>query len=245
VLDPHLPEAHIVLGLLKYNFDWNWEGAERDFRRAVELDAKSEDSHSWLANFLRAHGRYEESIERFEEARRINPFSSTYVQLLGEAFWFAGRIDEALGMLDQASRLNPANSTPHWRRTWIYESLGRHDEAMAERRIAVRLDNDPDLAPVFEREYAKSYQAALEAELRWRGLRGDFWEMAHLELLLGRTGVALDLIERCVIEYCANTPVLATEPRFRALHAEPRFRAVAARARLSRLLSTPGLSSAR
>ena len=237
LLDPQLPEAHVVLGMLKYNFEWDWDGAERDFRRAVELDAKTEDAHSWLANFLRAQGRYEESIQHFEEARRINPFSGTHVQLLGEAYWYAGRLDEALGMLDQASRLNPANSAPHWRRTWIYDMLGRREEALAERRIAVRLDNDPDLAPIFEREFAKGYQAALEAELRWRGLRDDLWEMAHLELLLGRSGVALDLIERCVIEYCANTPILATEPRFGALHSEPRFRALAARTHLSRLLS--------
>lgn len=244
-LDPQLPEAHVVLGMLKYNFEWDWDGAERDFRRAVELDAKFEDGHSWLANFLRAQGRSAESIQHFEEARRINPFSGTYVQLLGEAYWFAGRLDEALGMLDQASRLFPANSMPHWRRTWIYDTLGKRDEALAERRIAVRLENDPDIAPIFEREYAKGYQAALEAELQWRASRGDQWEMAHLELLLGRPDVALELIERCVIEYCANAPVLATEPRFRALHAEPRFRAVAARAHLSRLLPPPRLSSAR
>jgi DNA-binding winged helix-turn-helix (wHTH) protein/TolB-like protein/Tfp pilus assembly protein PilF len=243
MLDPQLPEAHIVLGLLKYNFEWNWDGAERDFRRAVELDSRIEDAHSWLANFLRAQGRYEESIQQFEEARRINPFGGTYAQLLGEAYWFAGRLDEALGMLDQASRLNPANSTPHWRRVWIYDTLGRRDEALAGRRVAVRLENDPDFAPAFEREYAKGYQAALEAELRWRGLREDLWEMAHLELLLGRTDVALDLIERCVNEYCANAPILATEPRFRTLHAEPRFRALAARAHLSQLLSPAGALS--
>jgi tetratricopeptide (TPR) repeat protein len=206
----------------------------------VELDPKTEDAHSWLANFLRVQGRSADSIQHFEEARRINPFSGTYVQLLGEAYWFAGRLDEALGMLDQASRINPTNSMPHWRRAWIYDTLGRREEALAERRIAVRLENDPDLAPIYEREYAKGYQAALEAELRWRELREDFWEIAHLELLLGRTGVALDLIERCVIEYCANAPVLATEPRFRALHAEPRLRALAARAGLSTLLSPPG-----
>ena len=238
-LDPQLPEAHIVLGMLKYNFDFNWDGAEQDFRSAVGLDPRMEDAHSWLANFLRAQGRYPESIQQFEEAVRINPFSGTYVQLLGEAHWFAGHIDEALGMLDQASRLSPANSTPHWRRTWIYDVLGRHDEALAERRIAVRLDNDPDLAPVFESELRKSRDAALEAELRWRQSRGDHWEMAHIELLLRRPDVALDLIERCVSEYCANTPILATEPRFRALHSDPRFRAIAARANLSDLLPPP------
>jgi len=113
---------------------------------------------------------------------------------------------------------------------------GRRDEAMAERRIAVRLDNDPFLAPLFAQESAKGYEAALEAELRWRGQPEDFWEMAHLELLLGRKNVALDLIERCVIEYCANTPALATEPRFIALRSEPRFRALAERAHLSPLL---------
>src|SRR6185436_16794716 len=74
-LDPDLAEAHTALGLVRFYFEWDWSGAEVEFRRALELNPGSQAVHEEYGNFLDAMGRLDEGLARSQEAARLDPLS--------------------------------------------------------------------------------------------------------------------------------------------------------------------------
>jgi DNA-binding winged helix-turn-helix (wHTH) protein/TolB-like protein len=236
-LDSNLAEAHTVLGILKYNFAWDWTGAERDMQRAVDLDPQSEDALSWLGNLMRAQGRYDESLAFYARAREINPLGTAVTEQLGQALWFAGRTDEALGMLEEATRLDPTAGAARWARVYVFDTLSRGDDAIRERRQTAIATGDTSYRDALAGAIPRGYRAVLERDLEVREARSELWEIAALATQLGDHDRALAALERCVDEHCPNAPLLVTEPRLRSLHGEPRFRTLAARMNLAETLA--------
>ena len=75
-LDPDLAEAHTALGLVRFYFEWDWSGAEMEFRRALELNPGSQAVHEEYGNFLGMMGRLDEGLARSRKQRGSTPFPS-------------------------------------------------------------------------------------------------------------------------------------------------------------------------
>jgi serine/threonine-protein kinase len=137
-LDPDLAEAHTALGLVLFYFEWDWAGAEAEFRRALELNPGSQAVNEEYGHFLITMSRFDEGLARTREAVRLDPLSVGPVHNLAIAAMVRGDYDEAAAGFRRAIDIDP-----NW--TWGYTKLARtlaHQkkckEAFAQAEIAER-----------------------------------------------------------------------------------------------------------
>lgn len=137
-LDPDLAEAHAALGLVRFYFEWDWAGAEAEFRRAIELNPGSRVGQEEYGWFLTALGRLDEGLAHSQDAARLDPLSVGPVHDMAINFMIRGDLDQAAATFRRAIDIDP-----NW--TWGYVKLGRTlamqgkcPEAMAQAEVAER-----------------------------------------------------------------------------------------------------------
>ncbi|NIM48620.1 MAG: tetratricopeptide repeat protein, partial [Gemmatimonadales bacterium] len=137
--DERLPEAHVALGAVSWYFDWNAPEAEREYKRAVELNPSHSDAHLWLAFFLGEIGRWDEAIAAARRAQELDPLSVMANNAAGEVFYLKREYDRAAEAFGKNLDLEPTNAGNHYYIAWPYEQQGMYEEAIAELETAVRL----------------------------------------------------------------------------------------------------------
>ena len=106
-LDESLAEAHNSLAYAKLYYDWDWNGAEKEFRRALELNPNYAIAHHWYHEYLVAMGRFEEGHSQILRAQELDPLSLMISADVGWGFYFARRYDDALEQLRKTLELEP------------------------------------------------------------------------------------------------------------------------------------------
>jgi len=135
-LDDSLSEAHQSLAGLKFWHEWDWEGAEREFRRAIELDPDLPATHRFYGYFLSNMGRHEQALAETKIAHELDPTSAVTHARLGQFLYQAGDHTAALEQLRRALRLDPDYWMTRLNLGRIYERQGRFAEALVELRAA-------------------------------------------------------------------------------------------------------------
>lgn len=133
-MDDQLAEAHASLARNKAFYDWDWTGAETEFKRAITLKPSYASAHHLYGEFLVSQGRFKEAISEMQESVKLDPLSTVNgADLGGEAFFYARQYGDAIGQL-QATISQDANKTwyPHYLLGWAYAQTGRLQEAIAE-----------------------------------------------------------------------------------------------------------------
>lgn len=95
-IDDSVAEAHSSLGAIKLFYDWDWQGAEQQFKRASELNPSYAHAHQWNGLNLCAQGRLEEAIAEMKRAQELDPLSLIISTNVGWAYYFARRYDQAI-----------------------------------------------------------------------------------------------------------------------------------------------------
>lgn len=227
-LDAALAEAWAVLGRVKMEYDWDWDGAEADLAHAVALNPSSVEALATYGQFLSAMGRHEEAIETMEQARRLDPRRLETLQFSGMVYWMAHEYERALQVFSEADLVGPHSLRNLMGRITILDQIGRHDEAMVDRLAFLkRLDG---AAPVGARvEEVNRTEGWAAAMVEWIGLleRTNRWESAAVQwMAVGDRARALDVLERVVGRRSTFAPFMRQFPPFRDLHGEPRFREI-------------------
>lgn len=240
-LDEGLAEAWAVLGRVKMEYDWDWDGAEADLTHALALNASSVEALAATGEFLSVMGRHDEAIETMEQARRLDPRSVEMLQHLGIVYWMAGKPEQALEAVTESLTIVPDSPRGHYGRMLILDQLGRRDEAMVERLATLRgLSVAQGLAEHVESlAGSQGWRAAMEA---WIGLleRTNRWEGAAMQwMAAGEPSRALDALEHCVKARTTYLGFTGQSPCFRALHGNPRFHGVL---RALKLEGRPGIA---
>src|SRR5262249_33123434 len=106
-LDERLAEAHTSLALIYEKYDWNWKAAEKEFRRAIELDPNYATAHHWYAEYLGYQARFDEALAESERARRLDPLSLIIAVDRGEILIFAHQYDRAIEQLQAVIGVDP------------------------------------------------------------------------------------------------------------------------------------------
>jgi tetratricopeptide (TPR) repeat protein len=136
---PGLVEAYPALAYAAMYYDWDWPGAERAFRRAIELHPGYANAHQWYGNFLSIMGRPQESIAQFERALALDPLSALKHASLGWGCYFARRHERAVEECRRGVELEPSNVVAH---AWLamgLEAVGRAEEAVLRAEEAASL----------------------------------------------------------------------------------------------------------
>jgi tetratricopeptide (TPR) repeat protein len=132
-------EAHSSLAMVKYRFDWDWEGAEKEFKRAFELNRGYSAAHYWYSNYLGVSGRFEEAFVHAKTARELSPFSPVMHLGLGLLLYASGQNEKAIEQLRGTTTLDAKYPIPHVVLGLTFGRKGRFDEAIAEFKTALAI----------------------------------------------------------------------------------------------------------
>jgi len=135
-IDPDLAEAHASLGLMKQNFEWDWVGAEKEFRRASELNSNYPTAHHWYGLFLCEMKRNDEAIKEGRLAQTLDPLSPIISTSLGVTLMSAGEYGSGFELLKRTFELAPTFPEPHLWVSKAYGTRGLYREAMSEAQQA-------------------------------------------------------------------------------------------------------------
>lgn len=157
-LDDSLAEPHTSLAFIAETHEWDWKTAEREYKRALELNPGDARAHHWYAGYLMYVGRYEEGIAEAERARDLDPLSLPANNALAGRLLVAGRIREALEQVQKTLELDPNFAPAHQTLGWVYLNRGRVEEAVREFQKAVEISgtDDTDLLLDLGFAYAKA-----------------------------------------------------------------------------------------
>jgi tetratricopeptide (TPR) repeat protein len=239
-LDDSLAEAHASLGLVKLLHDWEWDEAERRFRRALALKPGLAIAHHWFSELLMARGRTAEALSELERAEELDPLSVILPTDRCRALYFARRYADALGSCRRALDADPAFVPALITQGMVLEETGRHAEALAAFREVARLSGDgPQQRTLVARATALAGDAAaarrmleqIEEEGRSRYISP--YSLALVHAALGDRDEAFRLLNAAVDERSSWMTYLAVNPRLDALRGDPRFAAVLKRVGLT------------
>jgi DNA-binding winged helix-turn-helix (wHTH) protein/TolB-like protein/Tfp pilus assembly protein PilF len=107
-MDEALAEAHTSLAYVKYYYDWDWPSAEREFRRAIEINPNYATAHQWYAEYLFYMARFDESIAEIERARELDPASLVINTELGSPYFYMRQYDQAMEKYRKALEMDPS-----------------------------------------------------------------------------------------------------------------------------------------
>jgi serine/threonine protein kinase/tetratricopeptide (TPR) repeat protein len=230
-LDPDLAEAHALLGHLRYAFDYDWTGAERELLRAIELNPNSGEAYDFYGLMLSALERYDEAIEMQRRAHELDPLAhrmdliTTYLR--------AGRYDEALRGVMRVLEVEPHLALAHATLGWVHLLTGKPEAGIAALRQALALSPESTmyqaqlgqaLARVGRREEARELLRRLE-ELATRRYVSPY-HLAYVHTGLEDYDQAMDWLERAYEERAGGVFGVRGSFLFAPLHSHPRFEAL-------------------
>jgi len=146
LLDPQLAEAHTSLGLIKFQYDWDWDGAERELQEAISINPSYAPAHHFYADYLKAMGRFDEALVEIEKAQELDPLSLAISTGVGHVLYLSQQYDEAIEQYQKAVELDPNFMITH---IWFgrpYLEKGMYEEAISELETAVKLSGESTLA---------------------------------------------------------------------------------------------------
>ena len=140
-LDHNLGYAHDALAYVKFHFDWDWTGAEAEFKRALELDPSDPTAHLHYAEFLSCLGRHDEAIREVRLAHELAPRSLVIRSNIGRLLYYARRYDEAISELKSLVAEDPKRAYAHVHLAKCYEEKQMYSDALAEYQEVAALFN--------------------------------------------------------------------------------------------------------
>jgi TolB-like protein/DNA-binding winged helix-turn-helix (wHTH) protein/tetratricopeptide (TPR) repeat protein len=134
-----LAEAHTVLGAVRTDRDWDWPGAEAEYRRAIELNPSYPTAHHWYSLHLSRLGRMREAEAEIQRARALDPLSLIIETDAAETAYWARKPDTARARIEEVLAFNPDFAEAHLVNGKIYEQQGQYDQALREFKRALTL----------------------------------------------------------------------------------------------------------
>jgi adenylate cyclase len=156
-LDPNLAEAHVSLGRVAWISDWNWQEAEREFKRALALDSDSEAAHGTYGGYLLAMGRFEQAFAERKRSQELDPLAPGRIANLGDIFYFERRFDEAIDLYRKVIELEPNYAQAHYSLGWCYALKQMYPEGIKEMLSANSLSGE---VPIYKASLCWAYARA-------------------------------------------------------------------------------------
>jgi TolB-like protein/DNA-binding winged helix-turn-helix (wHTH) protein/Tfp pilus assembly protein PilF len=229
-LEPSLPEAHASLATVKLAYDWDWSGAESEFKQALALNPNYSTAHHWYSHYLVAMGRLDEALNELERARELDPFSPPINNFLGTTLYYARRYDDAIRQFRRSLEMHPESAEIHDQLADIYEQKNMFADAFAERQQALIGNGDAKLAAAlgqaYERSGYKGYLLQRIASLEHASNSDPLPDLylAHLYAVLNDQPSTLRYLERACVERNAWILNAHVDPAMDRLRSSPGFR---------------------
>jgi TolB-like protein/DNA-binding winged helix-turn-helix (wHTH) protein/Flp pilus assembly protein TadD len=238
-LDDSLAEAHTSLGMIKLSYDWDWAGAEHEFKRAMELNPGYPLAYVMYGQYLTMVGRQTDAIPYFEKAHRLDPLFGQSYRGEGYSCFMAHKYDEAIVQYRKALELEP-DAITYFGLVLARAEVGDYATAISEAENATKVNNSPLLLTSLASAYARAgrrvdanrvlrrLQEIWERQGRapaWHTARSPYvcpYEVAGVYAQLGETDRAFDWLDKA---YRNRSCLywLRVDPRFDSIRSDPRF----------------------
>jgi tetratricopeptide (TPR) repeat protein len=228
-LDDSVAEGHAALGWVLWSYDWNFPEAEKEFRRAIELEPNSGFGHGMYPLFLYSMQRFDEGAARHKQALDSDPLSLIGNSNVADGLYYARQYDRAIEQYKKTLELDSNFSAAHYGLGNAYDRKGMYAEAVAEWQKAFLASGDPRTAELIGKAYSRSgYKGVLQAWLD--DLLGQSthqyvspFDVAATYVRLGDNGHGLEWLEKAYQVRDAQLVDLGIEPVFQSLHSDPRY----------------------
>jgi DNA-binding winged helix-turn-helix (wHTH) protein/TolB-like protein/tetratricopeptide (TPR) repeat protein len=229
-LDDKLAQAHSALGGLRLFYEWDWAGAERAFKRAMELDPGYADSHELYGHLLRDMGRFDEALAEMRKAQELNPVSIIISGEYGATLFLARRYDQAIEELNKTLELDPNFAATCYALGLAYAHNGMYEKAVAESSKAVTLSggsvhSKAALGQVYALSGKKAEAQKVIAELQQESKQGYVspLDVALIYATLGQSDEAFFWLEKAYEERSCWLIELKSDPGWDKIRSDPRF----------------------
>jgi serine/threonine-protein kinase len=230
-LDPTLAEPHAVLGLMKKEFQWDWNGAESEFKRAIELNPNYPTIYHWHCISLRQQGKTEQALTAIRRAQELDPLSAIICVNFGEVYVAMRSYDQAEEQYKKALELDPNLPIGHMDLGMLYIARGRIAEAINEMKKVREIVGPDDryglenLGYAYARAGEKSEALNILKQLLAASKQGS---SVSVEIATVYTGLndreqALRWLERAYGEQDELLGYIKIQPQWDNLRSEPRF----------------------
>ncbi|HYV05922.1 MAG TPA: tetratricopeptide repeat protein [Blastocatellia bacterium] len=229
-LDPLLAQAHTELAMVNLTFDWDWASAEREFKRAIEINPSDSDAHYYYSYYLAFMGQFDNAISEIKKAQELDPISLVKLTGLAQVLLMARRYDEALEVCRRALEMDPNLGFAHWLLGLTYMYKGSYEPAILALQKSIPLsEGSPDESASLAHAYAlagKRTEARKILEELKQQAKLKFISpgtIADLYGALGERDQAFALLDKAVEERDNMVVLLKVEPMFDPLRSDPRF----------------------
>ena len=226
-LDGTLAEAHNGLAVIK-RYEWDWSGAESEFKRAIELNPNLAGAHSNYALYLAGMGRTAESLAENKRAQELDPLRISFKGNEGGTLFSARRYDEALQVFQNVIEMQPDYAFAHIGLGHTYVAKGMYAEAINEYQTAISLYGEVtngliDLGYAYAMSGKRDEALAILNKLKTSKEYVSPGGLAVLYAGLGDKEAALHALERAYSAHDPQLQSLKADPRYDSLHSDPRF----------------------
>ena len=237
-LDESLPEAHTALALIVQNYDWDWQTAEKEYRRAIELNPNYATAHHWYAEHLTWQGRFDEALQESERARQLDPLSLIITADNGATLYFSRQYDRSIEQFRYVLDMEP-----NFPRAGLIMAPYVQKGMFAEARAFIEKQPPSDdvpwhwawLAYIDGRSGRQAEaQSALDKLLQLNRRRPvDAAALVWAYIGLGNKDQAVAWLEKACTQRSNAMVTLKVDPTFDPLRSDPRFQDLLRRVRLA------------
>ena len=228
-LDDNLAEAHTALADVLNTYDWNWEGANREYRKAIELNPNYANAHHWYAIALANQGLFDEAFSEIKRAQQLDPLSIRINQNVGYIYYLSRQYDKAINLLRKTIEIDSTFPLGNAELGDCYFMKKQYDIAYDAYQTEVRVTGDSTniylLACVDAVTGRKKEAMVLRGKLKDISTR-TFVPTSYfvfIEIYLGNKDKAFALLQKAVEEKDSYMISLKTEPKFDPIRSDPRF----------------------
>jgi len=240
-IDPALAEGYTSRAFVKLAYDWDWPGAESDFRQAMELNPKYPTAHQWYASYLAQMGKFERATQEIEQAQQLDPLSPIISSNAGFYSYLQHHYDEAIEQYKKTIEIDPGFWVAHHYLGLAYTKKGVHEQGFKELRLRLdqmvegpvkpgSVEKDPEVAASLAFSYADAGKR-VEAEgiLARLKLLAQQRYVSPLYLAIVYTGLkqndqAMEYLGKALESRHPGLVLIRVDPIFDNLHGDERFK---------------------
>jgi DNA-binding winged helix-turn-helix (wHTH) protein/TolB-like protein/tetratricopeptide (TPR) repeat protein len=229
-IDDSLAEAHASLAYIKLIYDWDWTGAEQEFKRAIALNPLYDNAHHWYSHELVALGRMDEALAEARRALQISPSDTVMNEHMGWTYLMARDYDHAIQSVHKAIEMEPDFLLAHRVLGLADQYKGRHDEAIAEFARGVEISHGDPVAKAY---LARAYAAAGNKDRAMQMLNELIQlskkqyvpplEIALTYIALGNNDEAFEWLHKAADERASALVYLKVNQAFDPIRSDPRY----------------------
>lgn len=219
-IDNSLAEAHTILACVKYIFDWDWPGAEDEFKLAISLNPNCAVAHKNYGEYLTKIGRFNEAHHEFQRAQELDPLSLIIIAQRGWPYFFSGQHDRAIEQYKKALEMDPNFGPAKTYLFWSYLDKGMYEEVLEWYKSR---NNQFGIGVTYAMMGKKAQAKKILKELLEKSTIHPY-SLADFHAIIGENDQVFYWLEKAYENKSQMMVYLKVEPNFSGVRSDPRFK---------------------